>query len=67
MSLDRLEERRKKMALKFIKKSVKQETYSRLFPLTLNNHLMKKRNPEKYAVSSAKTERYRRSAVPFLQ
>ena len=67
MSLDRLEERRKKMALKFIKKSVKQETYSRLFPFTLNNHLMKKRNPEKYAVSSAKTERYRRSAVPFFK
>ena len=28
---------------------------------------MRKRNPEKYAVNSAKTERYRRSAVPFLQ
>ena len=67
MSLDSLEERRQKMALKFVKKSLKQENFSRSFPLTFNNHLMKKRNPEKYAVNSAKTERYRRSAVPFLQ
>ena len=28
---------------------------------------MKKRNPDKYVVNCAKTERYRRSAVPFLQ
>ena len=55
------------MALKFIKKSLKQEIFSGSIPLSLNNHLMKKRNPEKYAVNSAKTERYRRSAVPFLQ
>ena len=67
MSLDSLEERRKKMALNFVKKSLKQKTFSRLFPPTSNNHLMRKRNPEKYAVNSAKTERYRRSAVPFLQ
>ena len=33
MSLDSLEERRKKMALKFIKKSLKQEIFARSFPL----------------------------------
>ena len=38
MNLDSLEEMRKKMALKFIKKSLTQEIFSRLFPLTLNNH-----------------------------
>ena len=28
---------------------------------------MKKRNPEKYIVNKCNTERYGRSAVPFLQ
>ena len=67
MSLDSLKERREKMALRFIKKSLKQETFSKLFPLNKNNHLMRKRNPEKYSVIIANTERYRKSAVPFLQ
>ena len=67
MSLDSLKERRDKMALKFVKKSLKQATFSRLFPLNINDHLMRKRNPEKYSVNIAKTERYRKSAVPFLQ
>ena len=67
MSLDSLKERREKMALRFIQKSLKQDTFSRLFPLNLNHHLMRKRNPEKYSVNIAKTERYRKSAVPFLQ
>ena len=67
MSLDSLKERREKMALRFIKKSLKQETFSKLFPLNNPNHLMRKRNPEKYAVNISKTERYRMSAVPYLQ
>ena len=49
------------------KKSLKQETFSKLFPLNNPNHLMRKRNPEKYAVNISKTERYRMSAVPYLQ
>ena len=67
MNLDSLKERREKMALKFIKKSLKQKTFSKLFPLSINNHLMRKRNPEKYIVNYCNTERYGRSAVPFLQ
>ena len=62
-----MRERREKMALRFIKKSLKQETFSRLFPLNLKQHIMNKRKPEKYSVNIANTERYRRSAVPFLQ
>ena len=55
------------MALSFAKKSIKLEKFSRYFPLNNAKHLMTKRNPDKYAVNSAKTERYRKSAVPFLQ
>ena len=42
-------------------------TFSKLFPLNNPNHLMRKRNPEKYAVNISKTERYKMSAVPYLQ
>ena len=65
--LDSLKERRKKMALSFAKKSLKLEKFSSFFPLNKPKHLMTKRNPDKYAVNSANTERYRRSTVPFLQ
>ena len=67
MKLESLRERREKMALSFAKKSLKMENFSKLFPLNNARHLMKKRNHEKYIVKSANTERYRKSAVPFLQ
>ena len=63
MSLESLKERREKMA----KKSLRLDKFSELFPFNNAKHLMKKRNHEKYAVANANTERYRKSAVPFLQ
>ena len=62
-----LKERREKMALNFAKKSLRLDKFSELFPFNNAKHLMKKRNHEKYAVTNANTERYRKSAVPFLQ
>ena len=67
MNLDSLKERRVKMALSFAKKALKLENFSRFFPLNKAKHLMTKRNPDKYVINSANTERYKRSAVPFLQ
>ena len=67
MSLETLKERREKMALNFAKKSLRLDKFSELFPFNNAKHLMKKRNHEKYAVTNANTERYRKSAVPFLQ
>ena len=67
MNLESLMDRREKMALNFAKKSLKMENFSKMFPLNNPKHLMKKRNHERYFVKSANTERYRRSAVPFLQ
>ena len=67
MSLESLKERREKMALNFAKKSLRLVNFSKFFPLNSAKHQMKKRNPEKYVVTNAKTERYRKSAVPFLQ
>ena len=67
MNLDSLKERRVKMALSFAKKALKMDNFSSFFPLNKATHLMTKRNPDKYVINSAKTERYKRSAVPFLQ
>ena len=55
------------MALKFEKKSLKQENFSKIFPLNTSKHVMEKRSPEKYVVNYTNSERYRRSAVPYLQ
>ncbi len=43
IKLDSLKQRREKMALKFAQKSLKQESFSRLFPLNTSKHDMKKR------------------------
>ena len=67
MNLESLKERRTNMALNFAKKSLKLEKFSKLFPLNSAKHLMMKRNHEKYVVKKANTERYKKSAVPFLQ
>ena len=67
MKLDSLKQRREKMALKFAQKSLKQERFSRFFPLYTSKHGMKKRSPKKYIVNHTNTERYRKSAVPYLQ
>ena len=67
LKLDSLKERRLKMALTFAKRSLKLDNFSKLFPLSESDHLMSMRNPEKYVVNISKTERHKRSAVPFLQ
>ena len=67
MKIDSLKERRVKMALRFAKKSTRQDHVSYLFPLNESIHSMKTRNPEKYFVNIGHTERMKRSAVPFLQ
>ena len=67
LKLDSLKERRIKMALKFAKRSLKLENFSRMFPLNDSNHMMTMRNPEKYGINISRSERHKRSAVPFLQ
>ena len=67
LKLDSLKERRVKMALNFAKRALKLEHFSKLLPLNESNHVMRKRNPERFVVNGSNTERHRRSAVPFLQ
>ena len=39
----------------------------KLFPLAKTDHLMKTRAKEKFKVHQAKTERYKNSAIPYMQ
>ena len=65
--IDSLEDRRKVMALKFARKCLNNDNYSKLFPLNKLKHEMSLRNPMKYAVKKSNTERLKRSSIPFMQ
>ena len=60
-NLETLSERRRKLCIKFAKKASKSQAFKDLFPLnTRNNH-------EKYQVMFAKTDRFKNSAIPYMQ
>ena len=62
-----MDERREAIALKFAKNCLKNENFSKLFPLKNQNHGMKVRQPLKYQVNKANTERYKNSSIPYMQ
>ena len=65
--LESLEERRGSISLRFAKNCLKNEHFSKLFPLKKINHAMNVRNPDRYVVKRANTERFKRSTIPYLQ
>ena len=65
--LQSLEDRREQLSLRFVKKSLKNATFTKLFPLKNPKHVMSVRNPLKYMINKANTERYKNSAIPYLQ
>ena len=67
LKLESLNSRRETMALKFVKKSLENDNFSKLFPLKEKKHGMKSRKGEKYRVNSSNTNRHKGSAVPYLQ
>ena len=67
IGLDSLEERREKLCLKFAKQCLRHDKLKGLFPRHKRTHNMVKRSCEKYIVKKAKTERYRKSAIPSMQ
>ena len=42
-------------------------TTTKLFPLNSQRHVMKVRNPLKYQINKANTERYKCSSIPYMQ
>ena len=63
----KLSERREAICLKFAKNSLRISNFRELFPEFENNHLMKTRNMEKFAVNRFHGKRYAVSAVPNMQ
>ena len=54
------------MCLKFAKECLKNEKVKNLFAINKSMHDMKKRKKEKFKVKNIRTERYRKSALPYM-
>ena len=62
-----LDMRRSRLCLKFAKNCLKNEKMRKMFPLASKQHNMNTRLKEKFKVNKAKTERYRKSSIPYMQ
>ena len=67
LKIETLYERREKLLKIFGKKCLKLEQTNYLFPLNDRTHGMQTRKNEKYKVLHANTERFKNSAVPYIQ
>ena len=67
LRMESLEDRRRRLCLKFAKNCLKNEKMKKLFPLANKKHSMNTRSKEKFKVNKANTERYRKSALPYMQ
>ena len=65
LNLQSLEQRRKELCLNFAKNCIKYDKLMDLFPL--NENLYDARNPEKYKVLHANTDRLQKSSVIYMQ
>ena len=62
-----LSERRESLCLKFAKKSLRVDNFGHLFPVSKKKHQMKTRGGDVYRVSKGFSERFCKSAIPYLQ
>ena len=67
VDLQKLSERRNDLSLKFAMKCTQNEKTEKMFPLRRKNHVMGVRNPEKFVVNHANTERFKKSSIPNMQ
>ena len=67
MNLETLESRREKLTLNWAKKATVHNSTKGLFPLNKATHDMKTRNKEKYQVTKANTERFKKSSIVYIQ
>ena len=66
LKLETLEKRRTDLCLKFAKGCLKNEKSKDLFQKNKTYHNMKKRKKERFQVKKIKTERYKKTAVPYM-
>ena len=67
LDIDSLQERRRKQCLKFAKDCLRNEKMKQIFKLNVQSNDLKTRHKETYKVNKAYTERYRQSAIPYMQ
>ena len=62
-----LSERRENLCLKFAKKSLKIDNFGHLFPISTKRHPMKTRGNNHYQIRQGFSERFFKSAIPYMQ
>ena len=67
LDLATLSERRRHLCLKFAKSCVKNPKSNDMFPRNVKQHAMETRKQEVYQVEHANTERYKNSAIIYMQ
>ena len=67
LNLRSLEERRKELALTFAKKCTKNHLTKNMFPIKSKRLKNNTRRQEKYKTTRARTERLRKSSIPYMQ
>ena len=67
LNLESLQERRKYLSFKFAKNGTQHDKLKDLFPENDKLHGMQTRNPEKYKVQFANTDRLKNSSIIYMQ
>ena len=67
VGIDSLEDRRITLCTKFAKNCLKNKKTETMFPLRKKIHTMDNRCEEKFKVNFAKTERMKKSSIPYMQ
>ena len=67
LNLEFLSDRRENLGLRFAKKCLKLQKFKKMFPHSKKFHAMNQRKFRKFFVNNSKTERYKKSSVPYMQ
>ena len=67
LDIETLKDRRNQLCLNFALKSRKNPKTKHMFPENEKLHTMQLRNPERFKVEQAKTERFKNSSIIFMQ
>ena len=67
LDIENLDTRRERLCLVFSLKTTKNEKMKKMFPLRNKEHEMITRQPEKYIVHQANTERLKKSSIIYMQ
>ena len=67
LNLETLNKRRTKLCLRFAKECLKNEKVKKFFPINTSKHKMKKRRKKQFKQMTYKTERYKKSSLPYMR